>query len=239
MTGLDGAAKISELLYSRGVRDLEFLIDEGTTIVNKLFPGVNIPIAVWALLYKYTVTILSHVVGPLMFLHIVWPLSKTVKVKLSCSGIVPNFLRLELVQYWSMISTKRPLSNNSSILQIKMYVQICFDLIRVCHSIHVSLHESIENWKKLKFFFRDFFTLHFLIICSVGTSEKGSLSLELSVNGVPGHSSMPEGETTIATLARAITRLYIKDSDTLYLIFSWSSNSQVLHTKSVIAWMNV
>uniref|UniRef100_K1S2C3 Putative carboxypeptidase PM20D1 n=1 Tax=Magallana gigas TaxID=29159 RepID=K1S2C3_MAGGI len=46
VTGLDGAAKISELLYSRGVRDLEFLIDEGTTIVNKLFPGVNIPIAV-------------------------------------------------------------------------------------------------------------------------------------------------------------------------------------------------
>lgn len=87
VTGLDGAAKISEMLYSRGVRDLEFLIDEGTTIVNKLFPGVNIPIAV------------------------------------------------------------------------------------------------------------------------VGTSEKGSLSLELSVTGVPGHSSMPEGETTIATLARAITRL--------------------------------
>nr|XP_022296834.1 N-fatty-acyl-amino acid synthase/hydrolase PM20D1-like [Crassostrea virginica] len=85
--GFDGAAKISELLFSRGVRDLEFLIDEGTTIVNKLFPGVNIPIAV------------------------------------------------------------------------------------------------------------------------VGTSEKGSLSLELSVSGVPGHSSMPEGETTIATLARAITRL--------------------------------
>ena len=43
-------------------------------------------------------------------------------------------------------------------------------------------------------------------IYRVGTSEKGSLTLELSVSGVPGHSSMPEGETTIATLARAITR---------------------------------
>lgn len=78
----------------------------------------------------------------------------------------------------------------------------------------------LKTEKKNKFFFRDFFTLHNLIICSVGTSEKGSLSLELSVTGVPGHSSMPEGETTIATLARAITRLYIKDSVTLYLILS-------------------
>ncbi|XP_061195408.1 N-fatty-acyl-amino acid synthase/hydrolase PM20D1-like [Saccostrea echinata] len=87
VTGLDGASKISEFLYSRGVRDLEFLIDEGTTILNNLFPGVSIPIAV------------------------------------------------------------------------------------------------------------------------VGTSEKGSLNVELSVTGTPGHSSMPAGETTIATLARAITRL--------------------------------
>ena len=49
------------------------------------------------------------------------------------------------------------------------------------------------------------FTIY-IYIYRVGTSEKGSLSLELSVSGAPGHSSMPEGETTIATLARAITR---------------------------------
>ena len=55
----------------------------------------------------------------------------------------------------------------------------------------------------------------------VGTSEKGSLSLELSVSGVPGHSSMPEGETTIATLARAITRY--PSNKIVYFLFLYFS----------------
>lgn len=91
----------------------------------------------------------------------------------------------------------------------------------MCYLIYVSLYESIENWKKFKFFFRDFFILYILIICSVGMLEKGFLSLEFLVNGVLGYFFMLEGEIIIVMLVRVIIRLYIKDSVILYLILSW------------------
>lgn len=94
----------------------------------------------------------------------------------------------------------------------------------MCYLIYVSLYESIENWIKFKFFFRDFFILYILIICSVGMLEKGFLSLEFLVNGVLGYFFMLEGEIIIVMLVRVIIRLYIKDSVILYLILSWLLN---------------
>jgi carboxypeptidase PM20D1 len=44
-------------------------------------------------------------------------------------------------------------------------------------------------------------------ISLIGTSEKGGLTLELSVESPPGHSSAPPPHTSIGTLARALTRL--------------------------------
>ncbi|MCJ7626104.1 MAG: M20 family peptidase, partial [Anaerolineaceae bacterium] len=44
-------------------------------------------------------------------------------------------------------------------------------------------------------------------IALVGTAEKGSLTLELSVESAPGHSAAPPPHTTIGTLAKALTRL--------------------------------
>jgi carboxypeptidase PM20D1 len=41
----------------------------------------------------------------------------------------------------------------------------------------------------------------------VGIGEKGFLSLELSISGAGGHSSMPPASTNVGILARAITRL--------------------------------
>lgn len=41
----------------------------------------------------------------------------------------------------------------------------------------------------------------------IGIAEKGYLTLELEVEGVPGHSSTPPAHTAIGILARAITRL--------------------------------
>jgi carboxypeptidase PM20D1 len=44
-------------------------------------------------------------------------------------------------------------------------------------------------------------------VALVGTSEKGYLSVELSVNMAGGHSSMPEKETSIDVLSRALIKL--------------------------------
>lgn len=41
----------------------------------------------------------------------------------------------------------------------------------------------------------------------VGVSEKGLLSLELTVHGNPGHSSFPPWETSIGILAAAVSKL--------------------------------
>ena len=38
-------------------------------------------------------------------------------------------------------------------------------------------------------------------------TEKGYLSLDLKVDGIPGHSSMPPRETAIGILARAVANL--------------------------------
>ena len=44
-------------------------------------------------------------------------------------------------------------------------------------------------------------------VALIGIAEKGSLSLELSVEGTEGHSSMPPPQTVIGTLSAAISRL--------------------------------
>ncbi len=44
-------------------------------------------------------------------------------------------------------------------------------------------------------------------IAFVGIAEKGSLSLELSVDGEGGHSSMPPAQTAIGMLGAAVGRL--------------------------------
>lgn len=43
--------------------------------------------------------------------------------------------------------------------------------------------------------------------CRVGVTEKGSLTLELSVAGSPGHSSVPPASTAIGILATAVSKL--------------------------------
>ena len=47
-------------------------------------------------------------------------------------------------------------------------------------------------------------------VALVGTSEKGYLSIEFSVNKMGGHSSMPESETAIDILTKAIVKLRSK-----------------------------
>lgn len=41
----------------------------------------------------------------------------------------------------------------------------------------------------------------------IGITEKGSLTLELSVSGTPGHSSIPPSESPIGILASAVAKL--------------------------------
>ena len=41
----------------------------------------------------------------------------------------------------------------------------------------------------------------------IGVTEKGYLTLELEVNGTPGHSSVPPKETAIGILSRAVSAL--------------------------------
>lgn len=56
ITGQHGAAKIVELLRSRGVR-LEFVLDEGGFIVNGVIPGVSNPVALIGISEKGYVTL--------------------------------------------------------------------------------------------------------------------------------------------------------------------------------------
>lgn len=44
-------------------------------------------------------------------------------------------------------------------------------------------------------------------VALIGTTEKGSITLNMTVNQPPGHSSMPPAETTIGILAAAVSRL--------------------------------
>ncbi|XP_013779433.1 N-fatty-acyl-amino acid synthase/hydrolase PM20D1-like [Limulus polyphemus] len=44
-------------------------------------------------------------------------------------------------------------------------------------------------------------------VATVGVTEKGSLSVKLTVNGTPGHSSFPPPETAIVVLAKALSKL--------------------------------
>ncbi|XP_069801391.1 N-fatty-acyl-amino acid synthase/hydrolase PM20D1 isoform X1 [Dendropsophus ebraccatus] len=44
-------------------------------------------------------------------------------------------------------------------------------------------------------------------VALIGTTEKGSITLNLTVNQPPGHSSMPPAETSIGILAAAVSRL--------------------------------
>ena len=51
LRGYEGAARIAEVLSSRGV-ELEFLLDEGLFITNGLVPGVSAPVAIVAIAEK-------------------------------------------------------------------------------------------------------------------------------------------------------------------------------------------
>ena len=44
--GIDGASQIAQALRSKGVKEIEYLLDEGTVIFNQSFPGVNNLVAV-------------------------------------------------------------------------------------------------------------------------------------------------------------------------------------------------
>ncbi|XP_052780616.1 N-fatty-acyl-amino acid synthase/hydrolase PM20D1.2-like [Mya arenaria] len=41
VTGLDGAKAISDMLWERGVRKFEFIVDEGLTVTNGIIPGMT------------------------------------------------------------------------------------------------------------------------------------------------------------------------------------------------------
>ena len=45
--GLDGARNLAETLRSRGVKKLEFVSDEGLTVLNDVVPGIKKPVAVY------------------------------------------------------------------------------------------------------------------------------------------------------------------------------------------------
>ena len=47
VTGLDGAGKLAETLRSRGVKKLEFVSDEGLTVLNDIVPGIRKPVALY------------------------------------------------------------------------------------------------------------------------------------------------------------------------------------------------
>ena len=41
VSGVDGAKAISDLLWDRGVKELEFIVDEGLTVTNKIILGLD------------------------------------------------------------------------------------------------------------------------------------------------------------------------------------------------------
>ena len=45
--GPDGAMALSNLLWERGVRRLEFIVDEGLTVSNKLVLGIDQQVALY------------------------------------------------------------------------------------------------------------------------------------------------------------------------------------------------
>ena len=45
VSGKDGAKKIAQALIKRGVKKLDFVLDEGTPVMAKMFPGINQPVA--------------------------------------------------------------------------------------------------------------------------------------------------------------------------------------------------
>lgn len=45
MAGNYGARSISQVLQSRGLKELEFILDEGLTVTNGFLPGITKPVA--------------------------------------------------------------------------------------------------------------------------------------------------------------------------------------------------
>lgn len=45
MNGEDGAKSISDVLWERGVKKFEFILDEGLTVTNKIIPGMEEQVA--------------------------------------------------------------------------------------------------------------------------------------------------------------------------------------------------
>ena len=55
--GVDGALAISDLLWERGVRKFEFIVDEGLTVTNKIVLGMREQTALY-------VSVFIHYIAP-------------------------------------------------------------------------------------------------------------------------------------------------------------------------------
>jgi carboxypeptidase PM20D1 len=62
--GVDGAQQMANLLQSRGVNNLEYLLDEGMVIFNQSFPGIDNLIAVVGVTEKGFLTVKLTSKGP-------------------------------------------------------------------------------------------------------------------------------------------------------------------------------
>jgi carboxypeptidase PM20D1 len=62
--GFNGAQQMANLLQSRGVNDLEYLLDEGMVIFNQIIPGVDNLIAVVGVTEKGYLTLKLTSKGP-------------------------------------------------------------------------------------------------------------------------------------------------------------------------------
>ena len=60
VTGLDGAHNLAETLKSRGVTELEFVSDEGLTVVQNLVPGMTKPVALYVGIEMLVFVFLFH-----------------------------------------------------------------------------------------------------------------------------------------------------------------------------------
>lgn len=55
--GVDGAQEIAKTLVKKGIKEFEFLLDEGMVIMQKVFPGVTDDVAVVAVAEKGFLTV--------------------------------------------------------------------------------------------------------------------------------------------------------------------------------------
>ncbi|XP_076070913.1 N-fatty-acyl-amino acid synthase/hydrolase PM20D1.2-like isoform X1 [Mytilus galloprovincialis] len=63
VTGVDGAKAVGQELQARGLKKLEFLLDEGLTVLNGFLPGIQKPVALIGIGEKGFLTLKLHVKG--------------------------------------------------------------------------------------------------------------------------------------------------------------------------------